>query len=498
MDSLLIILSIFPFILFSFLLLFRKTQLLKVSLITLAFVFLLSLVFWQIQPTYILISLLKGFFIAFDIFLIIFGAIFFLEVLNVIKVIENVTHYLEIISKDYRIQIIILAWFFENFIEGTAGFGTPSAVVAPLLVGIGLSPINAVIISLLGNSTSVAFGAAGTPIRVGFAGLEITSIPFYTAVLNCIGFIVPLFMLAFSVRNQVNKKVQFMEVLPFAIWSGIAFVIPSLITTTLGQEFPSILGSVIGIILIFITIKLKIFMPKNIRTLREYKKPETIFSVHKVLFPYAFLITLLILGKFLLGSFTVILFNGIAHSFNLFNPGFAFLIVGISIVFLYKEETKHTVDSIKIAFKRTIEPFIIILSMSVMVQIMVNSGNNLSGLSSSLGILAKNVSNPLLPLWAPIIGAFGSFITGSATISNIMFGNLLNIASLEMNLNVNKVLALELVGAAAGNMIALADILAAETVVGLKHQERKVLKGVIIPCIVYVLIAGISGMLIFH
>jgi len=127
---------------------------------------------------------------------------------------------------------------------------------------------------------------------------------------------------------------------------------------------------------------------------------------------------------------------------------------------------------------------------------MVNSFHNSTNLPSMIEFLAMYTKNALLPLWSPFVGAFGSFLTGSATVSNLMFGNFLAAAAKDLGLNIDKILALALVGGAAGNMIALADILAAETVVGLKHQEKSVLKGVIIPCLIYLTLIGIVGLLI--
>src|SRR3989344_4764145 len=183
------ILSISPFILFLILLLWKKMLLIKVSLITLVVVTTLALFYWKIFPFLLFNSYIKGLFISLDIFVIIFGAILFFETLKRLKIIDNITYHLKGLSEDYRVQIIILAWFLGNFIEGTAGFGTPVMVVAPLLVGLGLSPLRALIISLIGNSTAGVFGAAGVPIRVGFAGLDVVSVPFQSAATNCIGFI---------------------------------------------------------------------------------------------------------------------------------------------------------------------------------------------------------------------------------------------------------------------------------------------------------------------
>ena len=484
MFSLPIVLAISPFILFLVLLLWKRVPLIFVSAITLLLIIALALVFWQVFPNYIIGSLIKGFLVALDIFFIIFGAIFFLEIMRESKIIENISFYLESVSKDIRIQVIFLAWFLENFLEGTAGFGTPSTVVAPLLVGLGINPINAVIIALLGNSSSVVFGAAGTPIRVGLGDLATATLPLTAAMINLIGIIVPVFILWFLVGGRQNGKKLFWEALPFAIWCGIAFSIPSILTVPLGQEFPSILGAIIGLGIVLVTTKLKIFTPKNV----EYQAAERIgvasLPILKVIFPYVLLIVLLVAGKFLIGA-TVY-----------FNPGFAFILAGILTLGIFGLGKDFFISSAKLALKRSIEPFLVIAFMSTIAQIMVNSAHNYSGLASMIDFMAVHVKNVLLPLWAPAVGAFGSFLTGSATVSNLMFGNFLALAAKSLGFAVDKILALALVGAAAGNMIALADIIAAEAVVGLKNEESKILRGVIIPCAIYVILIGIVGLIL--
>jgi lactate permease len=491
-----IILAASPFILFLILLFFRKTPLIWVSFFSLILVTTLAVFYWKVNPLYIYGSVAKGFLVAIDIFFIIFGAIFFLEIMRETKIIENIGYRLESISKDLRVQVIFLAWFFENFLEGTAGFGTPSTVVAPLLVGLGISPISAVIIALLGNSSSVVFGAAGTPIKVGFGALAGLSLPLTAALLNLVGILVPVFMLWFLTKNKENSKREFFEALPFALWAGIAFVVPSILIVSIGQEFPSILGSVIGLILVLITTKLGIFIPKRENNLTDRPHLATI-PIIKVLFPYLFLIIILVAGKFIIGSagFSIPLI--VKHTFAYYNPGFAFLIVGAITISVYKLRFFFFTSSLKFAFKKSLEPFLVIAFMSVISQIMVNSVHNYSYLPSMIDFLAVHAKNALLPLWAPIVGAFGSFLTGSATVSNLMFGNFLAVSAKDLGFGVDKILALALVGGAAGNMIALADIIAAEAVVGLKNEERKVLKGVIIPCVIYVVLIGIIGLLVF-
>lgn len=497
MNYLPIVLAITPFIFFVFFLIIYKTSLLRASLITLVLYTLLALVYWKIIPSFLFISYGKGFFVAFDILIIIFGAIFFLQVLEDLKIIKNISYYLESFSRDYRVQIIVIAWLFEAFLEGTAGFGTPAAIAVPLLIGLGLTPIRALIVGLLGNSTAGVFGAAGTPINVGFAGLNITSVSFMASILNLVGLIVPIFMLWMITKGRENRMKEFRGALPFAIWSGVAFVVPSVFIARFWPEFPSIFGAIIGIILVFITTKLGIFTPKENLSLKNEKELTSTMSIWKSFLPYAILVTLLILGKVILGKIGIPINFGFKHVFNLFNPGFAFIIAGLIVALIWKSKKEILKDSIKVGIKGALPAFLVIVSMLAMVQVMINSGQNTSGLPSAIIIIAQFFETPFLPFFAPFIGAFGGFITGSVTVSNILFGHLFYTAGSSLGFNSQSILALGVTGAAAGNMIALADILTAEAVVGVKNAEREILKGVFFACFVYLLLIGLIGIIFF-
>lgn len=472
-----------------------KARLVWTSLIALLTTLFLAIWVWRMEISFMGASIAKGTLVAGDILLIIFGALFFLETLKSSGTIENLCAYLKKISPDYRIQVILLAWFLEGFLEGTAGFGTPAVVVVPLLMGVGLSPIMAVAVALLGNSTSVVFGAAGTPIRVGFEGLEVSSIPFLAAQINLVGILVPVFMLWLITSKQKERRKHFVEGLPFALFAGIAFVVPSVFLTFLGQEFPSIVGSMVGFLIVLLGIKLRILIPDKIRTLGETKQDVVKISMVRTTFPYLILVGLLIVGKYSLGNSGIDINFGINHKLNFFNPGTAFLLASIPTI-IFGRGRRKIAESIEKSASNSLEPFLIIAMISIMVQVMTHSGRNLSGNQSFLEIIASNFETNLLPMIAPFIGAFGSFLTGSATVSNIMFGNILQKASVTMGLEVAVILSMQLVGAAAGNMIALADILPALAVVWQKGKEREVIKRVAIPCLIYVTLVGIIGMLI--
>jgi lactate permease len=497
MNHLPIILSILPFFVFLYLLLIKKATLLKASLVTLGLYTVLAIFYWQIIGTFLYASFGKGIFVAIDIFLIIFGAILFLEVLKDQKIIKNISHYLSNISRDYRIQVILIAWFFECFLEGTAGFGTPAAIAVPLLIGLGLPPIRALVVGLLGNSIPGIFGAAGTPIRVGFSNLGVANIPQYAAMFNIVGMIVPVFMLWIITAGRPNRKKEFFDALPFAIWSGILFVGFSILFLKLfGQEFPSILGSLAGMIVTIITVKLGIFVPKDKLTLNDNQEDVKTMSAFKSFLPYIILVVALILGKIIIGKIGFPIGIGFKHTFSLFNPGLIFILVAIIVGVLWQSKKEIIVRSIKSAYRGAIIPFLVIASMMAMVEIMKNSGQNISGLPSAINIIARAIESNLLPFFAPFAGAFGALLTGSVTASSVMFGALFNTTAISIGFSQSIILALLVVGAGIGNMIALADILTAEAVIGEKNVELKILKGVLVPCLICLLMVGVIGMIV--
>ena len=497
MDFFHIFLAITPFLVFCLLLTFRnKTSLLKISLITLLITIFVAIIFWQNSFSVITFSISRGLLIALDILFIIFGAILFLEILKKNKVIQSLAFHLNNFSPDLRIQVIMLAWFFEAFLEGIAGFGTPSIIVAPLLIALGLSPLKAVVISLLGNSTSVPFGAVGTPIRVGFAGIDLnlTSIGSLSAVYNFVGLLVPIFMLWVLLSSNPKRLSLFLKGLPFAIWSGIAFVLPSFLISLFGIEFPSIVGSIIGIILIIITSKFGLFVPREVyNNSSATSKNNDFLPVKKTIFPYILFIFLLIIAKVFLSGLKISL-PFLSYSISLFNPGFVLLIAGIIIAISSKINWQNFNSITKLAISKSIEPFLVVAAMSAVVQIMNNSANSSLNLISITQTISGIFSTKLLPLLSPFIGALGSFITGSATVSNIMFAPSIYSSSLFLGFNPIKILSLLVVGAGAGNMIAIADVLAAKTVAGGNDSLRKIIFSLLPYCLTYLILVALFGL----
>ncbi len=207
---------------------------------------------WDFSVTNIMASTIQGLFITFDILYIIFGAILLLTLLNYSGAIKVIRQGFTGISLDRRVQVVIIVWLFGSFIEGAAGFGTPAAITAPLLLAMGFPAMAAVMLGMMVQSTAVTFGAVGTPILVGMRGglqgpeldslltasdlglLEYLHIvTANSAIMHAIaGTLMPLFMICMMTRYFGKNKSwkEGLAIFPFALFGGLAFTVPYVIT----------------------------------------------------------------------------------------------------------------------------------------------------------------------------------------------------------------------------------------------------------------------------
>ena len=508
---------------------------------------------WQYSWIDVLASSIQGLFITFDILYIIFGAILLLNLLKhsggVAAIREGFTN----ISGDRRIQVVIICWLFGSFIEGAAGFGTPAAVVAPLMVALGFPAMAAVMLGMMVQSTAVTFGAVGTPILVGVRGglqnpdldsrLEGlgASFPEYlqlittdVAIFHAIaGVLMPTFMVCMMTRFFGTNKSwrEGLAVLPFTLIGGLAFTLPYALTGIfLGPEFPSLIGALVGMTIVVSLARRGFLQPKTNWDFPEEKnwpklwlgtltidlnQPERgrKISLTKAWLPYLFLALILVLTrlpqlpiKAALTSIKInwsdILGTGInASSTPLYLPGTILIVVGLITIYLHRMKG----NAVRLAFSESAKMllgagFVLIFTIP-MVRIYINSGGNPADLPAMPIAMAEWVSNQvgqIYPLFAPSIGALGAFIAGSNTVSNLMFSLFQFGVAERLAMPTTLVVALQAVGAAAGNMIAIHNVVAASATVGFLGKEGLILRKTIIPTLYYVVLVGILGLLAIH
>lgn len=509
----------------------------------------IALQFWDFSWLNVVASTIQSLFITFDILYIIFAAILLLNLLKYSGGVSAIRLGFAGISSDRRVQVIIIVWLFGSFIEGAAGFGTPAAIVAPLLVALGFPALAAVILGMMVQSTAVTFGAVGTPILVGLrggiqhpeldarlasAGLEYADI-LHVVTANAaithaiVGTLMPFLMVLMLTRffGKNRSWKEGLEMFPFALFGGISFTVPYVLTGIfLGPEFPSLLGSLVGLSIVVTAAKKGFLLPKKQWAMEDRASwpdewmGKLSFSLDddqkriplwKAWTPYFLLAILLVLSRLpqlpIKGFLTGIVV-GMQHilgteisasSTPLYLPGSIILLVCLITFFLHGMQGKQVRFAFKESARMIFSAGTVLLFAVAMVRVYINSGENDLELAAMPIVMAEWVAlrvGDIYPMFAPMIGALGAFIAGSNTVSNLMFGLFQYGVAESLSVSTTWMLALQAVGAAAGNMIAIHNVVAASATVGLLGKEGMVLRKTIFPTIYYLLLTGLIGFLV--
>lgn len=500
----------------------------------------------------ILASSLQGLVITVNILWIIFGAIMLLNTLKYSGAIKTIRQNFSGVSDDRRVQVILIAWLLGCFIEGASGFGTPAAVAAPLMVAIGFPTLAAVVFGMMIQSTPVSFGAVGTPLIVGVqGGLDKSSLTqnlnelgsswelFFDIIISEValihaicGTLMPLILVIIMTRFFGSNKswTEGLSIFKFCIFAALSFTIPYLLSGIfLGPEFPSIIGGFIGLIIVTFAANKKFLLPKDtwkFPTSSEWpdrwngdfiikekvRNDKNICSLNAWT-PYIFLAILLVLSRMNEKVKSILLsvkfeFNDILNELEinasfagLYLPGGILILVCIITFFMHKMTLNQVSDSIKDSSKSLLSAGFVLIFTVPLVRIMINSGVNSNELVSMPIAMAQSVSNflgKIYPFFSPTIGAIGAFIAGSNTVSNLMLSQFQFETAKILGISGALMVALQSVGAAAGNMIAIHNVVAASATVGLVGKEGDVIRITIIPLIYYLLLSGIIGILFFY
>ncbi|WP_293748091.1 L-lactate permease [uncultured Paraglaciecola sp.] len=498
--------------------------------ISLVITALMTAYIWQVPVIQISASVIEGWIIAASILIIVFGALFLLNTLTQGGAISVIRAGFIGITPDRRIQLIIIAWLFGSFLEGASGFGTPAAICAPLLLALGFNPLAAVALALIADSSSVSFGAVGTPVLVGISkGLDSVSAGQLQQISATaisidmfVGVLIPLMLVSILTRFWGKNKSykEGLALWPFALFSGFAFLFPAwLVATTLGPEFPSIIGGLVGLTLVISAVKLNFLVPKKVwlfpqdETQRVDVKPSSIvdetnprLSIYMAWAPYVLVAVLLVLTrvnvlpfKALLAKvkieFSYILGTDISNSISpLYLPGFIFVIVCFITFFLHSMTAKQALSSLSISIKTLIPTALTLATAVPLVRIFINSnveGAVLGSMPKELAATMAELFGQAWPMAASFVGALGAFISGSATFSNMMFADLQQATAQNLGIAEHIVLALQMLGSNAGNMICVVNVVAACSVVGLSGQEGAVIRLTLVPMVIYCFLVGL-------
>ena len=254
-----------------------------------------ALFLWRMDIDSIASASLYGGLKALDLLLIIGGAILLLNALRETGLMAVISSVFQRISPDRRVQALIIGYLFGAFIEGAAGYGTPAAIAAPLLVGLGFPPVAACSVALISNSTPVPFAAAGTPMNSVMANLEtqlrqsggtVALMTRQTTMktvlyLGTAGILVPVMVVSVLVLScsRHRRLASILEMLPFCVFSGLVFIIPyMLLGWFAGPEFCSIAAGAFGMAAAALAARRQFLTPLYVWTFEESEPAENGFQ----------------------------------------------------------------------------------------------------------------------------------------------------------------------------------------------------------------------------
>jgi lactate permease len=561
LDSITPLLAFAPILVVGILLVGMRLPASRAMPIAYVCVVLLAFTVWGLDAATVAAASVNGLVVTAQLLFIIFGAILLLNTLSESGALAVIRSGFTDITPDRRVQVILIAWLFGSFIEGSAGFGTPAAVCVPLLVGLGFPAKSAVVSGMLIQSTPVSFGAVGTPILIGvknglggsetvvdYARAELgaaadiwpTVLPLVgarVALLHMIaGTLIPLFVVAVMTRffGANRSWREGLAIWRFALFAAFAMTIPStLIANTLGPEFPSLLGALVGLLVTVPLARRGFLMPSgpawdfagpsdwpadwNGNVEIHLKDSKHKLSILRAWLPYLLIAILLVLTRLpslpfgtWLKSITIP-FDA-ASTENLFGsdvsvkpvaplylPGALFIVVCSMTVLLHRMSRRAVIVATHRSLRMVASASLALLFAVPMVQVFINSGGGQAGYDSMPKVLAEGVSNLVgqaWPLLSPLVGGLGAFVAGSNTISNMMF----SLFQFQVGQNIGAdpiwIVALQAVGGAAGNTICVHNVVAACAVVGLVGREGDIIRITALVFLYYIAVAGIVGMLI--
>ncbi len=468
----------------------------------------------------------------FPILIIILMAIFSYNVLVASEQIEVIKRQFTSFTSDRGILVLMMVWGFGGLLEGMAGFGTAVAIPAAILIGLGFKPMFSALVALLGNTVATGFGAVGVPVTTlcneispgGVASAEtIKEISTFTVIQ-----LSPLFILIPFIILMLTDKKAWIRNLALAIWTGgISIGVQYACARWLGAETPAIVGSIAAILAIIVWTSVmssrnkttKVATPQGELSVciedsdtgkrKEGKAAHGFGATFKAWSVYIFILLFILLTGALCPPIEHFLKSNLVSRIQIPMIGSTFkfgwisnaglwlflgsivggLIQGLSFSRLMKILAKTTIN-----LKNTV---ITICSLIALASVM-----NYSGMIAAIAVGLVTITGSLYPFFAPLIGAVGTFVTGSDTSSNILFAKLQASVAHQLGMTgqsacyglggseTNWLVASNTSGATGGKMISPQSIAIATAACDMKGKDDAILKQAIPYALLYILIAG--------
>ena len=492
------IVAAIPVIFIFWALIIKKMKGYKASLLTVVVAVLVSIFVYGMPVKLAALSTLHGVLYGlFPICWIITGALFLYNVTVKSGQFEIIKNFMASITSDRRLQALLIAFSFGAFLEGAAGFGTPVAITASMLIGLGFNPLYAAGICLIANTAPVAFGSIGTPIIIAS---QVSDLP-EMAISQMVGRTLPLLsvFVPFYLVVLISGFKKTVEVLPAVLVCGISFAFFQWFTSNyLGPMLPDIIAGLASIITLMVL--LRFWKPKSVWHFKEEpeQKTETGLKYSKARVFRAWspfiIMTIMIIAwglqpvKDTLNSFGDIKFvipglqNAILKpdgapliikpfEFNyLSSSGLAMLLAAVFSMPLIGMSFKEGAKTYIATLNQLKFPVITIASVLGFAYVANNSSMSVTMAMALAG------TGALFPFFSPVLGWLGVFLTGSDTSSNALFCRLQHTASNSIGVDPLVTVAANASGGVTGKMISPQSIAIGAASVGLVGKEGELFR----------------------
>ncbi|KQX39343.1 L-lactate permease [Variovorax sp. Root434] len=428
------------------------------------------------------------------------------------------------ITEDRRLQLLLIAFAFGAFFEGAAGFGTPVAVTAAILIGLGFSPLAASGLSLIANTAPVAFGALGTPVITlakvhGYDLMAVTAmigrqLPFFSL-------LVPFWLIwAFAGRKGM------MEVWPAILVTGVSFAVPQfLVSNYIGPELVDIIAAIVS--MVCLVLFLRVWKPKNIWTSVSLKGHEadsgeagpavaptkhSSAAVIRAWTPWLILtVFVFIWGLPVVKTWLNAIFapsfpidglhnmiekvapvvpkptkEGAVYQLLLLSATGTGILVSAIVGGLIM---KYNPIQLVAAYGRTL--WLVKFSLlTIVLMLALGTLTRYSGLDTTLGLAFAN-TGMFYPFFGTLMGWLGVALTGSDTASNVLFGGMQKVAADQLGLSPNLMGAANSSGGVMGKMIDAQSIVVASTATRWFNHEGEILRYVFFHSIALACLVGL-------
>ncbi|MEM7110337.1 MAG: L-lactate permease [Bacteroidota bacterium] len=496
-----------------------------------ALLYFITLIVFEYEPNLVHANVVSGFLVAWTPILIIAGAIFLFKTMEETGGINMIKKWLNEVTENKVAQLMIVGWAFPFLLEGASGFGTPAAIAAPVLVGLGYKAVRVAVLVLIMNTVPVSFGAVGTPTWFGFSAIDLSESETLTIAFNsaAIHSIASFFIVIIALLQIVPFK-KILDELIFIILSIALTVIPYLIVANYNYEFPALVGGVTGLLGTVLLAKKKIGL-KNSPTNDIAKGTGSHVNTKQLIkasFPLWGTLLLLILTRVpQLGIKSLLISENNSFSLSLGTLGdfsiSSSLVLSLENIFQTETSWSHKLlyvpsllpfalvslltfwvfrssrNDISRVFNKTViqmkNPVLALFGALVFVNLMMMGGDRSA--VNTIGNVLASISGDRWSFFASFLGALGSFFSGSATISNLTFAGIQNSIAMDTGIDRTVILALQSVGASYGNMVCINNIVAVTSVLTLSNQDGVILKQAGLPAMLYGVIAAIAAWILF-